>query len=134
MFGHLNNPYYGVLVDSIANAYLITHCSYSPTSPSQTTAAIIASTYCDYFGSLAYPGSVTCGLRVAKLGNSSVVYEVGFFVEGEEEVKAVGGSMHVWVEKRSDGSLGRALKGGMPREVRAGYEKLMEEEVGKAKL
>lgn len=134
MFGHMNNPYYGVLIDSIANAYLITHCAYSPTSRTSTSAAIIASTYCDYFGSLSYPGIVSCGLRVAKLGTSSVVYEVGFFEEGEEEVKAVGGSMHVWVERDGEGRLGRALTGGMPVEVRRGYERLMEGGGGKAKL
>jgi acyl-CoA thioester hydrolase len=122
----MNNPYYGVLIDSIANQYLIDHCGYTPASTKSPHAAIIANTYCDYFGSVAYPGKVEVGLRVAKLGKTSVVYEVGFFARGSDEIKAVGGSMHVWVERDGEGGLGRPLAEGMPEEVKRGYERLME--------
>ena len=133
IFGHMNNPYYGVLIDSIANQYLIDHCAYVPTKSAQ--AAIIVNTYCDYFGSVSYPGEVEVGLRVAKLGKTSVVYEVGIFGKGEDGVKAVGGSMHVWVDRGPNGELGRPLKEGMPERVRRGYERLMEEsEREKSKL
>ena len=124
VFGHVNNPYYGVLIDSIANQYLIQECGYRTSRSPQ--AGIIVNTYCDYFGSLTYPGEAELGLRVAKLGKTSVVYEVGIFKKGEEDVKAVGGSMHVWVEQGSDGTLGRPCKEGMPERVRKGYEALME--------
>ena len=95
-------------------------------------AAIIASTYFDYFGSVSYPGEIVVGLRVAKLGRTSVTYEVGVFGkrgdgEVEEAVKAVGGSMHVWVTNE-DGVLGRPSTQGMPEAVRRGYESLMEAE------
>ena len=100
-------------------------------------AGIIANTYCDYFGSVHYPDVVDCGLRVVKLGKTSVMYEVGIFKQGEEDVKAVGGSSHIWVDQ-TGGELGRPLKEGMPKEVRRGYEMLMDRqethEDGKAKL
>ena len=135
VFGHMNNPYYGVLIDSIINAYLITRCGYRMNRHPQ--AGIIANTYCDYFGSVHYPDVVDCGLRVVKLGKTSVMYEVGIFKQGEEDVKAVGGSSHIWVDQ-SGGELGRPLKEGMPKEVRRGYELLMDrDETGegrKAKL
>lgn len=127
----MNNPYYGVLIDSIANQYLIDECNYRPTHSPQ--AAIIVNTYCDYFASVQYPGEVELGLRVAKLGKTSVVYEVGIFGKGEEEVKAVGGSMHVWVERGVNGTLGRPCREGMPEAVRKGYERLMEGEGAKVK-
>lgn len=117
----MNNPKYGVLCDSIANQYLIDECGYQMSKGSQ--AAIIVNTYFDYFGSVEYPGMLELGLRVAKLGKTSVVYEVGVFRKGEEDVKAVGGSMHVWVEQVS-GKLGRPSKDGMPAHVRQGYEAL----------
>lgn len=120
----MNNPYYGVLIDSIANQYLIDECGYRTSKSPQ--AGIIVNTYCDYFGSVQYPGEVDLGLRVAKLGKTSVVYEVGIFEKGREEVKAVGGSMHVWVEQGADGSLGRPCNEGMPEKIRKGYERLME--------
>jgi len=119
----MNNPYYGVLCDSVANAYLIERCSYRPSK--QTQAAIIVNTYFDYFGSVEYPGVVEVGLRVIKLGKTSVVYEVGVFKQGEDDVKAVGGSTHVWVQVEG-GKLGRPSVEGMPAHIRRGYEALME--------
>jgi len=89
MFSHLNNPIYGVLIDSIINDYLIKYCGYNTTTYPRT--ALVVSTYCDYFGSLAYPSMLEVGLRVVKLGKNSVMYECGFFEEGSEQVKAVGG-------------------------------------------
>ncbi|EXJ75683.1 uncharacterized protein A1O5_00190 [Cladophialophora psammophila CBS 110553] len=119
----MNNPYYGVLCDSVANQYLIEKCGYSMDRSPQ--AAIIAHTYFDYFGSVSYPGVIEVGLRVAKLGKSSVLYEVGIFAKGEPIVKAVGGSMHVWVANEG-GVLGRPASEGMPAHVRTAYEALME--------
>lgn len=129
VFGHVNNPYYGVLADSIINEYMIRECGYRTMLHPQ--AAIIANTYFDYFGSLSYPDVVECGLRVVKLGKTSVMYEVGVFREGEEGVKAVGGSSHIWVEQSGPGVLGRPLKEGMPVEMRRGYERVMGEEAVK---
>lgn len=126
VFAHLNNPYYGVLADSIINDYLITQCGYTTSQHPQ--AAIIANTYFDFFGSISYPDVVECGLRVVKLGKTSVMYEVSVWKEGEEGVKAVGGSSHIWVEQTGPGILGRPLKDGMPPEMRKGYEKIMGKE------
>ncbi|TKA38804.1 hypothetical protein B0A54_08768 [Friedmanniomyces endolithicus] len=89
MFHHLNNPIYGVLIDSIINDFLIKECGYNMHSYPRT--ALVASTYCDYFGSVAYPSMLDVGLRVVKLGNNSVTYECGIFEEDQEQVKAVGG-------------------------------------------
>ncbi|KEF56659.1 acyl-CoA thioester hydrolase [Exophiala aquamarina CBS 119918] len=131
IFGHMNNPKYGVLCDSIANQYLIDECGYKTSKSPQ--AAIIVNTYFDYFGSVEYPSVIDIGLRVAKLGKTSVVYEVGVFKKGDEAVKAVGGSMHVWVEAK-DGILGRPSEQGMPSHVREGYLALTEEAGLKLKI
>lgn len=71
MFHHLNNPIYGVLIDSIINSYLIQKTGYS-TSES-VHIGLVGSSYCDYFGSAHYPGMLNVGLRVVKLGKSSVM-------------------------------------------------------------
>lgn len=128
VFGHMNNPYYGVLIDSIVNQYMIEECGYKVNRDVQ--AGIIANTYCDYFGSVSYPGLVECGLRIVKLGKASVTYEVGIFAKGAgggdelEPVKAVGGSTHVYVLQEG-GELGRPTKEGMPPHMRDGYERLV---------
>lgn len=59
------------------------------------------------------------GLRVNKLGNSSVTYEVGFFAEGEDTVAAVGGFTHVFVHpvERKPVSMVRVMREGLERLV-----------------
>jgi acyl-CoA thioester hydrolase len=131
MFHHLNNPIYGVLIDSIINAYLMERCDYS-TSTSERI-GLVANTYCDYFGSAQYPGVLDVGLRVVKLGKSSVMYEVGIFQGGEEKIKAVGGFVQIWV-KRADN---RPAEDGIEKHVREELMKLVnsdDSEVVKPKL
>lgn len=64
------------------------------------------------------------GLRVHRLGTTSITWEVGVFERGSEEVRCVGDFTHVCVER----STGVTAKGGMPLEVRAGLERLVVEE------
>lgn len=119
MFHHLNNPIYGVLIDSIINDYLIKHCGYNTVDYPRI--ALVAHSYCDYFGSPAYPNVLDVGLRVVKLGKNSVMYEVGIFEEGSEDVKAVGGFVQIWV-KRSDN---RPPPEGLEPHVRKALEPLL---------
>ena len=132
MFHHLNNPIYGVLIDSIINAYLMDRCGYSTSKSSHI--GLVASSYCDFFGSAHYPGVLDVGLRVVKLGKSSVMYEVGVFQQGEEKIKAVGGFIQIWV-KREDN---RPDSEGVPRHIRTELMKLVNsddsEVVTKSKL
>lgn len=112
MFHHLNNPIYGVLIDSIINSYLIQHCGYSTSEAKHI--GLVANSYCDYFGAAHYPGMLDVGLRVVKIGNSSVMYEVGVFQEGEEQVKAVGGFTQIWVLRETN----KVTSEGVPVSVR----------------
>lgn len=119
MFHHLNNPIYGVLIDSIINDFLFRRCGYNTQTYPRT--ALVASTYCDYFGSAAYPSMLEVGLRVVKLGNNSVVYECGIFEEGSDQVKAVGGFTQIWVRREDN----RPPPEGLEPHVRSKLEKLM---------
>jgi acyl-CoA thioester hydrolase len=121
----MNNSVYAFLIDSIVNAYLIEKCGMNPRSSKQV--GLVVSSYCDYFGSIAYPSVVELGLRAVSLGKSSIKYEVGVFEKRQEDVKAVGGSIHVFVEQ--DGR--RPAKEGMEREMREGLTKLLERETAK---
>ena len=58
-----------------------------------------------FFSPLSFPQVLDLGLRVSKLGNSSVTYEVGVFEEGKETPAAVGGYTHVFVENKSRKSM-----------------------------
>jgi acyl-CoA thioester hydrolase len=143
MYAHLNNTVYTALFDTIANAYLIEHCGRNPFSVNNPTPTpsipssssgqestldigddqigLIVSTHCDFFASVAFPDILEVGLRVAKLGSSSVTWEIGVFRKGEEDVKMVGSYTHVFVLRETM----RVGKGGMVKQVREGLEKLL---------
>ena len=133
MYAHLNNTVYTMLFDSIINTYLITNCGMDPFSvnnkddstatPKMQQIALIATSYCDYFASVEWPDILELGLRVSRLGSSSVSYEVGVFRKGEEDVKVVGGYTHVFVDRQTM----RSTKGGMEPSVRRGLERLVVE-------
>lgn len=130
MYAHLNNSIYAFLVDSIVNTYLISHCGVNPFSAragsapetnSHAQIGLVVSSYCDYFASVSFPDVLDLGLRVVKLGRTSVTYEIGIFKRGEEEVKAVGGFTHVFVEKAGM----KPTNSGMDDSIRSGLEKLV---------
>lgn len=66
-------------------------------------------------------------LRVNKLGKSSVTYEVGVFERGKEDVKAVGGYTHVFVERETN----RPAASGISEKIRKGLERLLIDEKSK---
>lgn len=125
VYHHLNNSIYAFLIDSIVNAYLIERCGLDPAKSEQI--GLVVSSYCDYFGSVAYPAVVDLGLRIVKLGKSSVLYEVGIFEQRHEEVRAVGGFIHVFVQ--SEGR--RPAKDGMNKTTRDGLEQILAKESAK---
>ena len=63
---------------------------------------------------LVYGLGLGYGLRVVKMGKTSIMYEVGVFQEGSEQVKAVGGFTQIWVDRASN----KALKDGIPKIVK----------------
>ncbi|KAJ5098120.1 hypothetical protein N7532_005121 [Penicillium argentinense] len=126
MYAHLNNTVYTALFDTIANSYLIEHCGMNPFTASNISGGtdqigLIVSTHCDFFASVAFPDTLEVGLRVAKLGSSSVTWEIGVFRKGEENVKMVGTYTHVFVLRETM----RAGKEGMESRVRQGLQKLL---------
>jgi acyl-CoA thioester hydrolase len=61
----------------------------------------VIETHCNYFESLAFPQTVEAGLRIARLGNSSVRYEIGLFAQGSDTAAAQGHFVHVYVNKQT---------------------------------
>ncbi len=122
MYDHMNNSVYSFLFDSIINSYLIEHCGLRPPTSSQIGLAVRSES--DYFGPVGFPSIVDLGLRVNKLGKSSATYEVGVFEREKDEVRAVGGYTHVFVERETN----RTASTGMPEEIRRGLEKILADE------
>jgi acyl-CoA thioester hydrolase len=62
---------------------------------------LVVETGCRYFASLSFPSRVEVGVRVAKLGTSSVRYEVGLFDEKSDVAAAEGHFVHVYVDRET---------------------------------
>ncbi len=100
IYGHVNNVVYYGFFDTAVNNYLIQHGGLD--IQSGEIVGFVVSSACDYFASIAYPDVIEVGLRVAKLGNSSVQYELAIFREGEQEASAAGRFVHVFVDRASN--------------------------------
>ena len=101
IYGHVNNVVYYSYFDTVINQYLI-----SAGGLDIATGAVIGlavETHCQFMRPLTFPVVVDAGLRVARLGTSSVRYEIGLFPEGEGEdaIAASGHFVHVFVDRGS---------------------------------
>ena len=99
VYGHVNNVVYYSWFDTAVNAHLIEQ-GVLDIHHGQTIGLVIE-TQCNYFASLAFPQTIEAGIRVAKLGKSSVRYEVGLFAQGEHLCAAKGHFVHVYVDRES---------------------------------
>ena len=97
IYGHMNNVVHYSLFDSAVNGWLIEKGVLDIHAGAQI--GVVVETGCRYFSELAFPDTVTAGLRVAKLGSSSVRYEVGLFRNEAETAAAEGFFVHVYVDR-----------------------------------
>ncbi|RZT93741.1 acyl-CoA thioesterase [Rivibacter subsaxonicus] len=98
-YGHINNVVYYAWFDTVVNAHLVERGALDiERSP---VIGLVVETQCRYFAPLAFPQTVEAGLRVARLGNSSVRYEIGLFAQGAPLSAAHGHFIHVYVDRAS---------------------------------
>ena len=99
VYGHVNNVVYYSYFDTVVNAYLIEQGVLNPEH--SDTIGLVIETQCNYFAPLSFPDPVVAGLRVARLGNTSVRYEVGLFRCDAQEAAAQGHFVHVYVDRET---------------------------------
>jgi acyl-CoA thioester hydrolase len=99
MYGHVNNVVYYSYFDTVVNAYLIREGALD--LEAGKTIGLVVETHCSYFASLAFPDRIDAGLRVTRLGSTSVRYEVGIFSEGSAQPAAQGHFVHVYVDRNT---------------------------------
>ncbi len=97
VYGHVNNVVYYSYFDTVVNDYLMRHGGLDYRDG--TVVGLVVETMCQYKKSLAFPESVDVGLRVTKMGNSSVRFEIGIFKQGDDEPAAFGHFVHVFIER-----------------------------------
>jgi len=97
LYGHINNVQYYAFFDTVVNAHLIERGVLDIHGGS--TIGFVVETKCNYFAPLAFPDRIEGGLRVDRIGGSSVRYGVAIFREGADRAAAAGHFVHVYVDR-----------------------------------
>lgn len=100
VYGHVNNVQYYSYFDTAVNHYLIQ--SGWLDIHGGDVVGLVVETRCSYAASVAFPDELDVGLRVEKIGNSSVRYGIAIFRRGEDLAAAEGHFIHVYVDRRSN--------------------------------
>ena len=97
VYGHVNNVVYYAFFDTVVNGYLVDMGVLD--FAGGETVGLVVETGCSYFAPVAFPDAVTGGVRVERIGTSSVRYGVGIFRGDEDRAAAAGHFVHVYVDR-----------------------------------
>lgn len=122
IYGHINNVVYYSYFDSVVNRFLIEQGGLN--IHQDNVVAYVVHSQCHYISPLAYPDAIEIGLRVEKLGNSSVTYQLGVFKMNEDKASAHGSFVHVFVDRSTNKSIA------IPDDIRSAFESILVEQKG----
>ena len=117
VYGHVNNVNYYSYFDTAIAHYLMREGGLDPWR--DPVIGYCVESGCRFRRGVRYPDRVTAGLRVAKLGRSSVRYEIGIFRGDDLEASADGHFVHVFVDRASERSAP------IPEPIRAALARLV---------
>ena len=119
VYGHVNNVVYYAWFDTVINRWLIDEGGLD--IEHGESIGVCVESQCRYLRSVAFPDRIEAGLRVTKLGRTSVRYEIGIFRKGDEALCATGYFVHVFIDRvtrkpvlppeRVRGALSRLVRG-----------------------
>lgn len=113
MYGHVNNAVYNVWMDTAVTEFFRRQ---DPDFPTGQLIPVGAETKLTFHRSICHPAQVETGLRVERIGNSSVRCGVGIFLKGEFKAAAWGHMIHVWVDRDTNAAVP------IPDHIRGGLE------------
>ena len=116
VYGHVNNVVYYSYFDTAVNQFLIERGALD--IHQGEVVGFVVNSGCSYFSPVSFPDTVHAGIRVAKLGNSSVRYEIALYRNDDPLPCAAGHFVHVYVERSSNRSVP------VPANVREVLEKI----------
>jgi acyl-CoA thioester hydrolase len=115
-YGHVNNVAYYSYFDTAVNAWLMEATAADTRLGSAI--GVVAETACRFLKEISFPDLLYVGLRLEKLGNSSVVYQLAVFRGEDDDPSAVGRFVHVYIDQ----STRRPVA--VPPAIRAAVERL----------
>lgn len=116
-YHHVNNVVYYSWFDTVVNGYLIGRGALEIAT--SRVIGLVVETHCQYYSPIAFPDLAHAGLRVARIGSSSVRYEIGIFRNDEPRAAAQGYFVHVYVDRETTRPVA------LPQRLRAALEPLL---------
>ena len=116
IYGHINNVAYYAFFDSVVNRFLIEEGGMRPGN--DNVVGFVVSSSADYFSPLTYPQELELGLRVARMGEKSVTWEIGVFAQGAELSSVTGRFTHAFVDRAANKSAS------IPKNIRQAIDAL----------
>lgn len=99
VYGHVNNVVYYAYFDTAVNRFLIDRGVLD--IHEGAVIGFVVESSCRYTAPMSFPDTVHAGVRVARLGNTSVQYELALFKNDEDESAADGRFVHVYVDRET---------------------------------
>lgn len=118
MLGHANNVAYSRYIETVVSYFQI--CEAGVDWATDRIAPVAVETLCRFHRSLSFPEVVHAGLRVGRIGNSSVTFLIGLFGESDQKVAAATGH---FIHAYSDRSVVASVP--IPDDKRAVYERFL---------
>jgi acyl-CoA thioester hydrolase len=96
-YGHVNNVVYYSWFDTAVTTLLMQQrVIWLPDSP---TIGLCVESHCRFFAPIEFPETVDVAVRIARIGQTSVRYELAIFREGVDAPAAAGHFVHVMVDR-----------------------------------
>ena len=103
MYGHLNNAAYYAIFDTAINGWLAENTGLDHVA--DEVLGVVAESACRFHGELGFPEPITVGLRVERLGRSSISYDLALFRGAEPADDASPSAtcrwVHVYIDRRT---------------------------------
>jgi acyl-CoA thioester hydrolase len=97
IYGHVNNVTYYSWFDTVVARFLLGAGAINLVD--SPVIGVVVETQCRYHAPIAFPEAITAGLRVDRLGNTSIRYAIGIFRADEAAASADGHFVHVYVDR-----------------------------------
>ena len=116
-YGHMNNAYYYSVFENAVMTWLEVVNEFNVYDGS--VRCFTVENGCQYHDAVRYPDELECAVRISKIGNSSVRYELGIFNKQSETVAATGFIVDVFVDAGTERPVA------IPDEFRQAMESLL---------
>jgi acyl-CoA thioester hydrolase len=116
VYGHVNNVKYYAYFDTVIDEYLVNVGGLRPSA--DDVVGYVVESHCHFHAPFHFQEGIEAGLRVVKISTRAVTYEIGLFGAGENQTRAHGEVVHVFVERA------RNVAVPIPQAIRAALERL----------